>query len=46
MKWGEFLYKFCLNTFRFFLRTERDTIKMYTGLHVKYRYSCQILLRP
>ena len=24
-------------------RNERDVIKMYTGLHIKYRYSCQLL---
>jgi len=25
------------------LRNERDVIKKYTGLHMKYRYSCQTL---
>jgi len=25
-------------------RTERDVIKLYVGLHVQYRYCCQILM--
>jgi len=30
-------------TFLILRRNERDVIKMYTGLHMKYRYSCQTL---
>jgi hypothetical protein len=30
-------------TFLILRRNERDVIKMYTGLHMRYRYSCQIL---
>jgi len=44
MKWGEFLYNFCLSTFHF-LRTERDTIKLILVFLYNTRYSCQILLR-
>jgi len=31
-------------TFLILRRNERDMIKMYIGLHVKYRYSCHILM--
>jgi len=30
-------------TFLILRRNERDVTKMYTGLHMKYRYSCQFL---
>jgi predicted HD phosphohydrolase len=30
-------------TFLIIRRNERDVIKMCTGFHIKYRYSCQIL---
>jgi len=32
-------------TFVILRRTERDIIKMYTGVRVKYRYSCPILMK-
>jgi hypothetical protein len=31
-------------TFLILRRNELDTIKMFIGLHVKYRYSCQLLI--
>jgi len=30
-------------TYLILRRNERDVIKKYTGLHMKYRYSCQTL---
>ena len=33
------------NTFLILRKTERDMIKMYIGLQVKYRYSCQLLTK-
>jgi len=32
-------------TFLILRRTEQDMIKMYIGLHVKYPYSCPILMK-
>jgi hypothetical protein len=32
-------------TFLILSRKERDTIKMYIGFHVKYRYFCHILMK-
>jgi len=32
-------------TFLILRRNERDLIKMYTGLHVKYPFACPILMK-
>jgi hypothetical protein len=40
----DFLYKFCLKHLSFWEEFSETWWKMYIGLHVKYRYYCQILM--
>ena len=39
----DFFYNF--ETFLILRRIQRDIIKKHIGLHVKYRYSCEILMK-
>jgi len=41
----EFLYNFCLKHFSFQEEMNEIRLKMRIGLHVNYRYSCQVLLK-
>jgi len=41
----DFLYKFCLKHSSFYEELSNIRSKMYIGLHVKYRYFCQILIK-